>query len=88
MCEHPWAVCDAQGPYCQACGIPWAQVEKEEAVIYANPHKSDLSANAHKDEVECPMCRGQGHKDGRDCKLCNGTGAVSEQVAVEWPDDH
>lgn len=30
MCEHPWAVCDAQGPYCQACGLPWSKVLEQE----------------------------------------------------------
>lgn len=29
-CEHPWAVCDAQGPYCQACGMPWSKVLEQE----------------------------------------------------------
>ena len=55
-------------------------------MAYANPHKSELSANAHKDEVECPMCLGRGFKEGRDCKLCKGTGAVDERTAIEWPD--
>jgi DnaJ-class molecular chaperone len=52
-------------------------------MTYANPHKSDLSANAHKN-VECPMCRGRGYRGERKCRLCGGDGAIDEQLAAEW----
>jgi len=36
-CTHPWACCDTQGPYCQACGMPWHRVLEQEAARAALP---------------------------------------------------
>lgn len=46
------------------------------------------------EEFQCPACRGHGAIRGPqtnmpwfDCRLCDGTGAVTEHVAKNYPED-
>lgn len=48
QCTHPWSVCDEKGPYCQACGLAWWQVEKENEMkqtVPANEHEAQRGLN-------------------------------------------